>query len=405
MKIGHLNIPKHELEKFSFAHDIQIKLYLQYAKLIENEAIGVQLLAALQEDERVKSLEGKMLSTGSRATRFDIKTLAMWFLWAINEYGQAEAEKNLNSFLDAKTIPIINTLWVLGIELNKTIALENGFQIVPIEEMPDSREKEQYLKHDFHNTFPHSVPKPKAAIIYVCDVAKTLDGNDLSDEMNRNKDFWNSSQYLHEISLALNALDDISCIPYFSTSYSLPNMPIGLFAGSGGGSPIHDVFGYKTSNLAENIVKDINALMIAFNKLSPNNKSRLGRILSRLSQAKRREQIEDKILDLGIALEMSLLEDNKSNDQLSLSFRLRGSWLLGKNKEERRRIFRQLKDLYVYRSQVAHSGILCGNDQEEINSIRGRFKEYSLLAEKTIRHLMLHGSPDWTALILDIGQE
>jgi hypothetical protein len=64
MNIGHLNIPKPELDQVSFAHDLQIKLFLQYSKLIENETIGAQLLAALQEDQRVNALEGKMISRG-----------------------------------------------------------------------------------------------------------------------------------------------------------------------------------------------------------------------------------------------------------------------------------------------------------------------------------------------------
>jgi hypothetical protein len=75
-------------------------------------------------------------------------------------------------------------------------------------------------------------------------------------------------------------------------------------------------------------------------------------VLSRPSQAKQRDQIEDKILDLGISLEMALLEDNKNNDQLSLSFGLRGSWLIAADYEERQLIYRQLREMYDFRSQV-----------------------------------------------------
>lgn len=401
MNIGHLNLPKLELDQFSFAHDIQTRLYLQYSKLIEGN-VGPQLLKALESDQRVKALEGKMLSRGSSASGFNIKTLAMWFLWAINEFGQDEAEKYLNTFLDSETVPVINTLWVLGITTEKTLSLENGFQIVPISDMPDSREKEQYLKQGFQ--FPHNTPKPQAAIVHIDHVPKTQDVTISPLDLEGYKGYWKSSRQLGEIALVLNALDNVSCIPYYSTSYSLPTLPIGLFGGSGGGSPIHDIFGHAITALSENALKDINFLISSFDKQSENNKARLGRILSRLSQAKRRSQIEDKILDLGIALEMALLEDNKNNDQLSLSFRLRGSWLLGKDKESRKEIFKKLRELYQYRSQVAHSGILCGNDPEKIQLIRDSFSEYSLLAEEVVRHLMLYGTPDWTTLILDAGE-
>ena len=237
----------------------------------------------------------------------------------------------------------------------------------------------------------------------MCYVTKAKRSDTQAQEIENDKEFWDSSRHLDEIALLLNSLDGVSCIPYFSTSYNLPDMPIGMFGGSGGGSPVYDIFGYRSSKLSEAMKDDINNLIDAFCKLSLNDKARIGRILSCLSQAKRRNQIEDKIFDLGIAIEMALLEDNKNNDQLSLSFRLRGSWLIGKEKKERQNIYRQLRDIYNfynYRSQVAHSGILCGNDPAKINIVREHFQEYSLLAEKIIRHLILNGHPNWTELIL-----
>ena len=401
MKIGHLNIPKPEIDKFAFVHDIQTQLYLQYSRLVENEAVGTQILSMLRDDPRVQALDGKMISSGSGASRFEIKTLAMWFLWASNEYGQHVAEEKLNSFLDLERIPVVNTLWVLGIEADKILELEQGYRIVPIDEMPDSRDKEQYLRRDFH-ILVHRIPKPKAAITCTCHVNKSKGSDDdMTQEMEKDKEFWDSSRHLSELALLFNALDGVSCIPYYSTSYFLPDMPMGMFGSSGGGTTLYDIFGYRSSKLSDDIKTDINGLMDAFGKYTDNDKTRIGRILSRLSQAKRRNQIEDKILDLGIALEMALLEDNKNNDQLSLSFRLRGSWLIGIEKEERKNIYRNLKEIYNYRSQVAHSGVLCGNDMSKINVVRERFQDYSLLAEKIIRHLIVNGRPDWTKLILN----
>ena len=399
MNIGHLNIPKPEMEKVAFVHDIQTRLYLQYSKLLENEGYGKKILKVFEEDQRVKALEGHMISSGSGASRFETKTLAMWFLWAINEYGNEIAELNLNRFLDSETVPVINTLWVLGIEVDQIIELENGVKIIAIENMPDSRDKEQYLKHDFGN-MPHRMPKPKAAITYEVNINKSNKDDDFSNTFEKDKEFWESSKKLNELSLLLNALEGVSCIPFFSTSYTLPEMPIGMFGGSGGGSPLHDIIGFRTSKLSANCADQLNSLLTAFTALNGNNITRFTRVLSRLSQAKRREQIEDKILDLGIALEMALLEDNKNNSQLSLSFRLRGSWLIGSDHEERQVIYKQLRDIYNYRSQVAHSGSLCGNDAEKINSVREMFQEYSQLAERIIQQLICTNNPDWSKLIL-----
>ena len=122
--------------------------------------------------------------------------------------------------------------------------------------------------------------------------------------------------------------------------------------------------------------------------------------MNRLAQAKGRAQIEDKILDLGIALEMLLLDDNRNADQLSLSFRLRGSWLLGSSAEDRLAKYQQFRDIYTYRSQVAHTGILCGGDSQEIKQVQESFLTYQSLAEDICKALILKDKPDWSKLVL-----
>ncbi|HEY9145063.1 MAG TPA: hypothetical protein VIN36_00105 [Thiobacillus sp.] len=399
MDIGHIHIPKPKLEKVAVVHDIETHLYFYYLRFIEKGGVYENVLTRLEQDPRVQALNGRLISKGCSAAIFQTQTLAIWFLWAINEYGQESTEINLNRFLDSETAPVINALWVLGINVEKPIELENGIRILPIEEMPFSREKEQYSKHDFP-LFGHPTPKPKAAITCTFEINKiSADEDFLAD----NKQFFESSALLHEVALLLNALDGISCIPYFSTSYTLPEMPFGIFGGSGGGAPLYDIFGYGFSTLPATCANEVNDLIHAYDKLTTNRQSRMVRVLSRLSQGKRREQIEDKILDLGIALEMALLADNKKNDQLSLTFRLRGSWLIGTTPEERQVIYGQLRDLYDYRSQVAHSGELCGNKAIEIEAVRKKFPEYECLASRIIRHLICADNLDWTKLVLGVG--
>ena len=141
--------------------------------------------------------------------------------------------------------------------------------------------------------------------------------------------------------------------------------------------------------------------MKSFKTLCDPEKLRIRRICSRLSQAKRRAQIEDKILDLGIAMEMLLLQDNGNNDQLSLSFRLRGSWLLGNSPANRVEIYRQLKDIYDFRSNVAHSGVLCKGDAVKIKTVRDDFPAYQAYAEDICRKIIQDGKPDWGKVVLD----
>lgn len=399
MQQGKLQIPKLNIEPFAFVHDFQTRLFLQYVNIVEKTEVGKAVIEMLSNDPRVKALEGKMISRGSGAQTFEVKTLTMWFLWCANEFGPESAEEHLNLFLDTDVVPVVNTLWVIGIKVNQPIQLNGGYEILPIENLPDSREKEQFLQSRFGYVMQPKLV-PASAIIYPCKVKKAINSDDLvSNE--EDVEFKQSSHRLYEIALLLNALDGISCLPYYSTSYAYLTTPFGPFSSSGGGSSIYDVLGHNTAQLAPDGRTVIDALIKNYDKLPDFEKMRFQRILNRLSQAKRRNQIEDKILDLGITLEMLLLEDNKNNDQLSLSFRLRGSWLLGETKEDRLKIYKQLRDVYDYRSQVAHSGVLCKGDSRKIKSVQESFPEYQSLAERICRIILKNGKPDWNKIILN----
>ena len=92
MQVGELNIQKIEIDPLAFVHDFQSRIYDQYAEMLEKTELGKSIVKTLSEDPRVIDLRDKMLSRGSGAQRFEITTLAMWFLWCANENGVAIAE-------------------------------------------------------------------------------------------------------------------------------------------------------------------------------------------------------------------------------------------------------------------------------------------------------------------------
>lgn len=401
MQPGKLQIPRLAIDPFAFVHDLQTRLFLQYIEIVDKTKDGKRLAETIGNDPRVQDLEGKMISHGYGAELFDKRKLTMWFAWCVNEYGLERSEEFLDRFLNESKISVLNVLWVLGVEVTEPIQLVDGYEILPIDRLPDTREKELFLRDRFGHNILHARPSPTTAIIYPCKVQKVVEGNSLSSHEG-DEDLFASGRQIYDIALLLNAVDGISCLPYFSTSYVDPSTPFGLFGGSGGSAPIYDVLGHNTTKLTEDAQTVINRLIRRYGKLSEHQKRRFQTILNRLSQAKRRSQIEDKILDLGMTLEMLLLEDNKNNDQLSLSFRLRGSWLLGKTEKDRVEIYRQLKDIYMYRSQVAHSGILCNGNNDRIQKVREAFPAYLSLAEQVCRWMLENDKPNWDEIVLNV---
>ena len=196
----------------------------------------------------------------------------------------------------------------------------------------------------------------------------------------------------------LNLVDNTSCLPYLNTIEVSEKTPIGPFCRDGGSGTTYDVVGNMTTKLSADDFTEVQILFKKFENFSDKEQSRFSIIINRIRQAKRRNSIEDKILDLVIALEMMLLEDNDKS-QLKLQFRLRGSLLISKTNKEKINHFTTLGKLYDYRSSVAHSGMLKNKDKK---IIKEKFPEFCNLAEKVCKTLILQGSPKWDNLVLGI---
>lgn len=398
MPCGKLNFQDYEIDPFAFIIDFQTRLFSNYANLVVNSEIGRSVIMKLKEDQRVIALDGKIISRGSGSQSFDINILAMWFLWCANEYGEENAETHLNSFLNSAEILVLNTLWILGVKIDQPITLSDGYKIQPIDQMPDSKDKEYFLKFRF-NLIGEERSTPVSAITKYCRVPK-IEPENPSTLPDGHQEIIRSSQRLNNIALLLNTISGVSCIPYYSSTYVDPTTPFGLFGGSGGGYYVYDVQTSGSTKLSCDSITLVEILLTKYEKLSDSERTRFQRILSRLSQAKRHTQIEDKILDLGIALEMLLLDENPNNQQLALAFRLHGSWLLGKSAEDRIEKYNLLNDIYAYRSQVAHSGRLCKGNVAQIKVVQQSFSQYQSLAEEICQKLIIDGKPNWKELVL-----
>lgn len=74
-------------------------------------------MRVLEADHRVAALEGRVLPRGSGAASFDLRNLALWFLWYVDQAGQQEAESALEAFLASEETPVEVALWVIGLRV------------------------------------------------------------------------------------------------------------------------------------------------------------------------------------------------------------------------------------------------------------------------------------------------
>ena len=152
--------------------------------------------------------------------------------------------------------------------------------------------------------------------------------------------------------------------------------------------------------------ESIAELFHRFEDLKPSEKSVMRVALDRLNQALRRQNIVDKAIDLGIALEVMLLHGIGEKDRGELSYRssIRGATFLGGGKPERLKTLKLLKDAYGLRSKAVHSGVLKkekkGPPPERV------LEDATSTCARIARKLIDRGSfPDWDAEYVIGGEQ
>ena len=126
--------------------------------------------------------------------------------------------------------------------------------------------------------------------------------------------------------------------------------------------------------------------------------------IERWIKSKANKDLIDKIIDLGIALEALYLSEG-TREQLTLQFRLRASWHLGKDKEHRKKLIEEFKAIYDLRSQAVHSGkipekVKIRKGEEPTTTSEFIAKAQDLCRDSILKILEEGEFPDWNNLIL-----
>jgi hypothetical protein len=120
--------------------------------------------------------------------------------------------------------------------------------------------------------------------------------------------------------------------------------------------------------------------------------------IDRLNWAKRRENLVDRAIDLGIALEMLLLHGKGDKNELSFRLAAHGSMFIGGSPSHKKTNFALLKRVYQLRSQSVHTGQLKTKDIETApQDINAAIK---LAAEVALKVLELGRFPNWENEVL-----
>lgn len=117
-----------------------------------------------------------------------------------------------------------------------------------------------------------------------------------------------------------------------------------------------------------------------------------------LSSKDTSEVLDDRFIDIRIALESLYLQDFSGEQSQEMRFRLAlfAAWHLGANLSERREVRRRLREAYDMASRAVHAGHVEFNEENKV-----LLRDAQDLCRRGIFKLLEHGQPeDWGDLIL-----
>lgn len=124
--------------------------------------------------------------------------------------------------------------------------------------------------------------------------------------------------------------------------------------------------------------------------------------IARWRRSKQAATIEERLIELRIAMEAVLLTDDRNPmGEKTHRLALRGAWLLGGTFEERKQRFDSLRQAYGLASRVLHAGSL--RSENETADLETISEAQDICRDAILRIIEDQDTPDWTSVVLGEG--
>lgn len=327
-----------------------------------------ELISSLENNQLISDVfDNKYFNFENSSHMVQLRNVAQWLL---SESKMTDVESALNiliKYCKENKISYQIIVAISGISINENFFLKNDMKLIDFDSLPNSHTKElqspPYLKNEFFRhknndgfmlvDMTHGNYKiPKVALIKDIIRKPATDSEMMCLES-------------HELQSLLN-------LPYL---FSLVNSNIGVTItgswnelsegtpakheiGSSSLLPNFDSMSDKNINLNNEELNDFEGLSNCYLNLDNIAKKLFDVPLQRLNASRKRKNDIDKVIELGIALESLLLNDDIYMEKITTTFVTRGSTSinelkLGYSKTKLRLIF---KKIYYLRSQSVHKG-------------------------------------------------
>lgn len=243
---------------------------------------------------------------------------------------------------------------VAGITVADIVELTNDAWLFPNKQLPDTPTKKSAFV-EWISMIGQPIQTDTAALVRQFAASPIyIDANDdkLRSELetSRMAEQTARSDFIHRLKYAL-LLQGNGPVE-MEITYAATGEDNIIPAGSGTWSMLH------SSHIFQNQTPDVPQTLYWLRKIEEFNKpSAMYLAIERLGRARGGFDAVNKIIDLGMALEIALMHDDQNaKEEITAKTGLRAGWLLGTTPEERLAIKRSASKLYGARSKAVHTG-------------------------------------------------
>ncbi|MCK4819611.1 hypothetical protein KA005_27850, partial [bacterium] len=329
------------------------------------------------------------------------EALAKWLIYSTIKNGVDQTIQYLLDFINLDYAPGYHIIAISGLEIGDGTNITNDIKLIPFDSVPESLPKDMFsLPIKTMSPFLFAQNFPKAALI--CKVKLTPKVLDQTGNIPKRVDSVKMYDAFDILSLTLKGSLSLVCAWYALEDW-VPSYGIGGLVWSG---PNSDIVITTVEKITLIDIEAYKKIFNLFSSLHASTRNKLRIPIRRLNQAQRRQNLADKAIDLGIALESLLLSDNKIPEQISLSFRLRGAWFLSQNATERKDIYNLLYDIYNCRSMAIHAGRIGSKSKFKSGNTASEVLEKGIeFCSISIKSIIDKGKfPTWNDLILGVSE-
>lgn len=349
--------------------------------------------AALALEPTLQVINDKWMRTPEGGALISLASCAVYLIDRSIEVAPAKIVSDLLRFAVEQTVVAREIRAVEGLKVQHAIELDEGLSIVPGEQLLTAGPGALIFSHRNVPSHGHGAP-PQSAIVRT-ETFKVAFTAPPTGAMPPNIPPRNHES-LFAAAMAAIVLASKGA-PHFRQSFTIvdsPGWPWMAAPGFGASEPFPVPVPYSGAVDRERMIAAFKALRKFGNELDL--------AIGKLESSRRRLRLDERIVDLGTALEIVLMHGAESSGEIINKLATRAAWLLGGSGEDRLATFKTARDLYSERSKAVHTGKLKTTKFSAFPGNDPAYANYDKLGADVIFAIAKRGSwPDWTRLVLD----